>query len=199
MRQHLFAANVMLFAFRFFAAAAYVRQTFFRSNNPFGLVNSVPRYRPWGRLSCFGNGDFWIIGAAKGRKCARNPGRVVRPKPFFDRSVGHRASSMVWRKRSASCLKAGAEKSQLPSCVVVKGPRIACITNGRRISGKKRLASDGARQATSGEVKELHQDIGDFKEALNETLLENRLLKKTYGPPRFQGDLLIVTARLALK
>ena len=81
----------------------------------------------------------------------------------------------------------------------MKGPRIACITNGRRISGKKRLASDGARQATSGEVKELHQDIGDFKEALNETLLENRLLKKTYGPPRFQGDLLIVTARLALK
>jgi len=46
-------------------------------------------------------------------------------------------------------------------------------------------------------VKELHQDMGDLKEALAETLLENRLLKKTYGPPRFQEDLLMVTARFA--
>ncbi len=104
---------------------------------------------------------------------------------------------MVWRKISASCLKADAENTQLPSCVVAKGPRRACITNGRKISGKKRLASGGARQATSREVKELYQDIGDLKEALDESLLENRLLKKTYGPPLIQEDFLMVTARFA--
>jgi transposase len=46
-------------------------------------------------------------------------------------------------------------------------------------AGKKRLSGDTARQATSGEVKELRQEASDLKEALAETLLENRLLKKS--------------------
>ena len=54
-------------------------------------------------------------------------------------------------------------------------------------AGKKRLSGDTARQATSSEVKELRQEASDLKEALAETLLENRLLKKTYGPSRLQG------------
>ena len=45
-------------------------------------------------------------------------------------------------------------------------------------AGKKRLSGDTARQATSSEVKELRQETSDLKEALAETLLENRLLKK---------------------
>jgi transposase len=46
-------------------------------------------------------------------------------------------------------------------------------------AGKKRLSGDTARQATSSEVKELRQEASDLKEALAETLLENRLLKKS--------------------
>ena len=46
-------------------------------------------------------------------------------------------------------------------------------------AGKKRLSGDTARQATSSEVKELRQEATDLKEALAETLLENRLLKKS--------------------
>lgn len=46
-------------------------------------------------------------------------------------------------------------------------------------AGKKRLAGDTARQATSNEVKELKREAQDLKEALAETLLENRLLKKS--------------------
>ena len=46
-------------------------------------------------------------------------------------------------------------------------------------AGKKRLAGDTARAATSGEVKDLRAEARQLKEILAETLLENRLLKKS--------------------
>ncbi len=46
-------------------------------------------------------------------------------------------------------------------------------------AGKKRLAGDTTREATSSEVTDLRREMGDLKEALAETLLENRLLKKS--------------------
>ena len=46
-------------------------------------------------------------------------------------------------------------------------------------AGKKRLSGDVAREATSDEVKSLRREASDLKEALAETLLENRLLKKS--------------------
>ena len=46
-------------------------------------------------------------------------------------------------------------------------------------AGKKRLAGDTAREATSSEVKDLRQEALQLKEVLAETLLENRLLKKS--------------------
>ena len=46
-------------------------------------------------------------------------------------------------------------------------------------AGKKRLAGDTAREATSDEVKTLRAESSQLKEALAEILLENRLLKKT--------------------
>lgn len=46
-------------------------------------------------------------------------------------------------------------------------------------AGKKRLTGDTAREATSSEVKDLRQETLQLKEILAETLLENRLLKKS--------------------
>ena len=46
-------------------------------------------------------------------------------------------------------------------------------------AGKKRLAGDTARQATSNEVKTLRAETLNLKEALAEQMLENRLLKKS--------------------
>ena len=46
-------------------------------------------------------------------------------------------------------------------------------------AGKKRLAGDTARQATSNEVKSLRAEARDLKEALAEQMLENRLLKES--------------------
>jgi transposase len=46
-------------------------------------------------------------------------------------------------------------------------------------AGKKRLAGDTAREATSDEVKGLRIETRQLKEILAETLLDNRLLKKS--------------------
>ena len=46
-------------------------------------------------------------------------------------------------------------------------------------AGKKRLAGDTARSATSDEVKTLRRECRDLKEALADLTLENRLLKKS--------------------
>ena len=46
-------------------------------------------------------------------------------------------------------------------------------------AGKKRLAGDTARQATTDEVRNLRREAGDLKELVAELSLENRLLKKS--------------------
>ena len=71
----------------------------------------------------------------------------------------------------------------------------ACITSGRRSSwnetqarlrgslapsnGKRRLAGDTARAATTDEVKDLRREAGALKECVADLTLENRLLKKS--------------------
>jgi len=46
-------------------------------------------------------------------------------------------------------------------------------------AGKKRLAGDTARAATSDEVKDLRREAGALKEVVADLMLENRLLKKS--------------------
>ena len=46
-------------------------------------------------------------------------------------------------------------------------------------AGKRRLAGDTARDATSGEVKDLRSEMTALKEAVADLTLENRLLKKS--------------------
>jgi transposase len=46
-------------------------------------------------------------------------------------------------------------------------------------AGKRRLAGDTARQATSPEVQELRSESAALKEVVAELTLENRLLKKS--------------------
>ncbi|WP_147115163.1 IS3 family transposase [Tateyamaria sp. syn59] len=48
-------------------------------------------------------------------------------------------------------------------------------------AGKKRLAGDTARQATSPEVKDLRHEASALKEAVADLTLENRLLKKKHA------------------
>ena len=46
-------------------------------------------------------------------------------------------------------------------------------------AGKKRLAGDTERQASSGEVKGLRREMSDLKELVADLTIENRLLKKS--------------------
>ena len=70
----------------------------------------------------------------------------------------------------------------MPCCAVARASRIACITVGRKEfleAGKKRLAGDTARQATSNEVNAFRAETRNLMEALAEQVSGNRLLKKS--------------------
>ena len=50
-------------------------------------------------------------------------------------------------------------------------------------AGKRRLAGDTARAATTDEVKDLRREARDLKECVADLTLENRLLKKSMTGP----------------
>ena len=54
-------------------------------------------------------------------------------------------------------------------------------------AGKRRLAGDTARAATSGEVKDLRREATTLKEVVADLTLENRLLKKRMARPVCKG------------
>ena len=73
-------------------------------------------------------------------------------------------------------------KTALLSFAARKASPRACITAGRGEfleAGKKRLAGDTARAASTDEVKGLRREARDLKEVVAEQTLELRLLKKS--------------------
>ena len=55
-------------------------------------------------------------------------------------------------------------------------------------AGKKRLLGDTTREATAPEVKTLRDENGHLKQVLAETVLENRLLKKSLTASDSEDD-----------
>jgi transposase len=89
------------------------------------------------------------------------------------------------KRRSTSCWKACVVRSALLSSAAKRASRRACITVGRKSSleaGKKRLAGDTARQATSDEVKELRAEARQLKEQL--PILDGYEATSTCAKPR---------------
>jgi len=75
-----------------------------------------------------------------------------------------------------------AANTALPNCAVARGSQKVSITAGRKEfleAGKRRLAGDTARAATTDEVKELRREAQELKEVVAEQALELRLLKKS--------------------
>ena len=72
-------------------------------------------------------------------------------------------------------------KSRSRRCAGAKASPRACITWSKEFleAGKKRLAGDTARAATTDEVKVLRREARDLKEVVAEQALELRLLKKS--------------------
>jgi transposase len=55
-------------------------------------------------------------------------------------------------------------------------------------AGKRRLAGDTARAATTGEVQDLRREARALKECVADLTLENRLLKKRMARPVCKGN-----------
>jgi transposase len=87
------------------------------------------------------------------------------------------------KRRSASYWKVFATKTALPNFAARKGINQNLYYRWSKEfleAGKKRLAGDTAREATSDEVTDLKAEAGaQLKETLAEVLIENRLLKKS--------------------
>ena len=77
-------------------------------------------------------------------------------------------------------------KTALLSCAAVSGisQGVHCKWPKQVMNvGKKRLAGDTARAATTGEVKDLRRDAGDLTEVVAEQTLELRLLIESMTGP----------------
>ena len=85
------------------------------------------------------------------------------------------------RKRSGSFWKACAARTALPSCAREGIAQNLYYRWSKDFleAGKKRLAGDTARAATSDEVKDLRREATALKEVVADLTLENRLLKKS--------------------
>jgi transposase len=73
-------------------------------------------------------------------------------------------------------------KTASPSCAARKGiAQSLYYTWSKEFleAGKRRLAGDTARAATTGEVQDLRRETRALKEAVADLTLENRLLKKS--------------------
>jgi hypothetical protein len=85
------------------------------------------------------------------------------------------------RRRSASCCQAS-RRGQHRRAAPPRGDRpepVLLWSKEFLEAGKKRLAGDTARAATSDEVKDLRREASALKEVVAELVLENRLLKKS--------------------
>jgi transposase len=134
-------------------------------------------------LAVLGREDFWFIVAFKGAKMRQKSGSVREP-----------AEQVMKNIRRATRRHFSAEEKIR---VVLEGLRgedsIAELCRREGIvqnlyyrwskdfleAGKKRLAGDTARAATSDEVKDLRREASALKEVVAELTLENRLLKKS--------------------
>ena len=68
----------------------------------------------------------------------------------------------------------------MPSCVAARGSRepVLSLVEDFLEAGKKRLAGDTARAATSDEVNDLRREAMALKEVVADLTLENRFSKK---------------------
>ena len=85
---------------------------------------------------------------------------------------------MARRRRSASCWKGFAERNRSRRCA---GAESLYYSWSKEVleAGKRRLAGDTARAATTDEVKTLRKEARDLKEVVAEQAVELRLLKKS--------------------
>jgi len=175
------AGDLLRIAIVWVAAVGYMASFFLVS---FILSLHIVRHqRLWDRLRGFRNGGFLAHLNRQGMK--------MRKKSEPQTSTAERVVKDIRRKTRKQ--HSAEEKIR----IVLEGLRgeesIAALCRREGIAtslyyswskefleaGKKRLAGDTARQATSPEVKDLRAEAAALKEAVADLTLENRLLKKS--------------------
>jgi transposase len=158
----------------------------------FAVSRLPPRHQQYQKRGNSSYKDFWLIVAFQGAKMRQKSGPVKEPADKVVKDIRR----ITRRKFSAE------EKIR----IVLEGLRgeesIAELCRREGIvqnlyyrwskefleAGKKRLAGDTARAATSDEVKDLRREASALKEVVAELTLENRLLKKSVtGDGEFEG------------
>jgi len=97
-------------------------------------------------------------------------------------SDGRRVDTFRPRRRSASCWKGSAARESIAELCRREGIASSMHYGWSKEfleAGKRRLAGDTARAATSDEVKDLRREAQALKEVVADLTLENRLLKKS--------------------
>ncbi len=106
---------------------------------------------------------------------------ICRPKRSSRTSAGRRTSATPRKRRPASYWTAWAASTRLLSCAASKDIAEDLYYSWSKEfleAGKRRLAGDTARAATSSEVKDLKHQAQELKEVVAEQVLELSLLKK---------------------
>ena len=126
--------------------------------------------------------DFWPIVAIEGAKLGQKSGPEKEP-----------AEQVIKQIRRATRRQFSAEEKIRIVLSGLRGEGTAELCRREGIvqnlfyrwpkefleAGKKRLAGDTARSATSDEVRDLRREAGALKEVVADLTLENRLLKKS--------------------
>src|SRR4051812_32119646 len=122
---------------------------------------------------------------------AQNLGERVGKRPWLKQldhgSIGHGVSLLCWRSGGSNTPTIRRLLPVRPSPTSANSSRREGIVQNLYYrwskefleAGKKRLAGDTARSATTQEVTDLRREASALKEVVAELVLENRLLKKS--------------------
>jgi len=126
---------------------------------------------------------LWPIVAIEGAQLGQKSGPAKEPA-----EQSHQGDPPFTRRQFSAeekiriVLFGSARRGQYRRAVPPRGDRpepLISLVKGISGGGKKRLAGDTARAATSDEVKELRREASALNEVVAELTLENRLLKKS--------------------
>ena len=140
-----------------------------------GGLSGISAYET--KMAGWGREDFWPIVAIEGAQMGQKSGPAKEPAEHVIREI--RRSTRRKIRIVLSGLRGEDSIAELCRREGIVQNLYYRWSKEFLEAGKKRLAGDTARAATSDEVKELRREASAMKEVVAELTLENRLLKKS--------------------
>src|ERR1700691_5996515 len=130
----------------------------------------------------FWSGRPMISGAIRSQAASLKTKRSITPKAASTKAALNHASSQMGILRVHTALEGLRGEENISELGRREGIAASMYYGWSKEfleAGKRRLAGDTARAATSGEVKDLRREASALKEVVADLTLENRLLKKS--------------------